>query len=332
LIIGGNYKEPTYWYNLKLPVTPWARSELVGFRCMRYINDTLKDQLTRNFQQPQRNYSNLNPVSDEIFQVYRELCQFNRGAVNPKVVSRNQFDDYILEVISVNVPYENDPMLIKIWLPLDSKPPYQPVIYFPGISAQYSHTVNDIKIGGKDYFLKSGRALIYPDYYSSFGRGDHDFSNVNSWKQTYKCIITDFRVVCDYIQTRSDIDRDKISYYGNSWGGGVAPYILAVEDRVKVGIVSLFGVASIEKYMFKEFDQVDYLPRVKIPMLLLGGKYDPDYYLEQQEAFYNLLGTEEKDKKWIIYESTHFIPRKDLINESISWLDKYLGTPDKIDD
>ena len=87
----------------------------------------------------------------------------------------------------------------------------------------------------------------------------------------------------------------------------------------------MFGVSSIPKYRFKEFDQVDYLPRVKIPMLLLDGRYDFDYTIEQQQAFYDLLGTPENEKKWMLYESTHFVPRKDLINESLKWLDKYLG-------
>ncbi len=64
-------------------------------------------------------------------------------------------------------------------------------------------------------------------------------------------------------------------------------------------------------------------------MLLLGGKYDFDYTMEQQQAFYDLLGTPKDKKNWIIYESTHYIPRKDLINESISWLDKYFGPVNK---
>jgi hypothetical protein len=60
-------------------------------------------------------------------------------------------------------------------------------------------------------------------------------------------------------------------------------------------------------------------------MLLLGGRFDSDLTMEQQQAFYDFLGTPKSDMKWMVYETTHWIPRKDLINESLSWLDKYFG-------
>jgi len=40
-IIGGNFQEPAYFYNMQLVVSPWARSEQVGFRCIQYIDETL---------------------------------------------------------------------------------------------------------------------------------------------------------------------------------------------------------------------------------------------------------------------------------------------------
>ncbi|MBL7113840.1 MAG: SUMF1/EgtB/PvdO family nonheme iron enzyme [Bacteroidales bacterium] len=325
-IIGGNYKEPTYWYTMKLTVSPWTRNELVGFRCMRYIDDSLKKQLTTNINQPRRDYSNLEPVSDEIFQVYKELFYYKKTEQNPVRISKDQTENWIHDIISVEVPYEDLPMQIHIYLPLNSNPPFQSILFFPGLGAHNSNTIKDMSIGSNlNFWLKNGRAVIWPVYYSTFGRGSHNKSNVNSWKQTYRNIITDVHVVCDYLETRNDIDSEKIAFSGFSWGGGIAPYILATEERIKLGIVALFGVQSIDKYMFKEFDQIDYLPRVKIPMLLLGGKFDFDYTMEQQKAFYDLLGTPEGDKKWIVYESTHYIPRKDLINESVSWLDNYFG-------
>lgn len=325
-ILGGNYKEPSYWYTMQIAVSPWTRTELLGFRCMRYRNDTLKQELTSDLDIQRRNYQDLKPVSDEIFQVYKELREYKKTALNPVTISEKQSEDWIREVISVNVPYEEAPMQIQIYLPLNSKPPFQTVLFVPGLNAHNSNSLNDMQIGEfVDFWLKNGRAVVWPQYYSTYGRGDHDRLNVDSWKQTYEKIITDVHVVCDFIETHEDLNSEEIAYYGVSWGGGIAPYILALEDRIKVGILALFGVSSFEKYMFKEFDQVDYLPRVWIPMLLMGGKYDLDFTLEQQQAFYDLLGTPEDMKKWMSYESAHNIPRKYLINESVDWLDEYFG-------
>jgi len=160
---------------------------------------------------------------------------------------------------------------------------------------------------------------------SSIGRGTTGIANVNQWKQVHKYIITDAKVTVDYIEDRMDFNADKIAFYGYSWGGALAPYIMAVEDRLNLGIVALFGVSSLRKYQFKELDQVDYLPRVNVPMLMLGGRYDFNNSAREQQAFYNLLGTSAENKKLMQYESTHDIPRIDLVNESLGWLDKYFG-------
>jgi dipeptidyl aminopeptidase/acylaminoacyl peptidase len=137
----------------------------------------------------------------------------------------------------------------------------------------------------------------------------------------------DAQIACDYIAKRKDLDAERIAFAGVSWGGFVAPYILAIDERIKLGILILFGVQSRDEYPW--YDQINYLPRVKIPMLLLAGRYDPDYSLKQQQAFYDFLGTPENEKEWKIYESTHYIPRKDAINESLNWLDKYFGPVNK---
>ena len=43
------------------------------------------------------------------------------------------------------------------------------------------------------------------------------------------------------------------------------------------------------------------------------------------KPMFDLLGTPSVDKKIIIYESGHLVPRADLIKETLQWFDKYLG-------
>ena len=329
-IVGGNYKEPSYLYSFTLQISPWNRNEITGFRCIRYIDDSLKQQLTRSFDQENRDYTNLQPVSNETFQVYKELLEYERTELNSSIISETITEDWVKEITYVDVPYEDAPLKILTFLPMNYKPPYQAIIYFPGVDAHYSNSMEDMNVGSRfDFFLKSGRAVIWPVYYSSYGRGRTNIQILNEWKQSYKNIIIDVQITIDYLQTRKDIDSERIAFYGVSWGGCVAPYILAIEERIKLGILALFGVSSAEKYRFKEFDQIDYIPHVKIPMLLLGGRFDIDCTFEQQQAFYDFLGTPKSDTKWMVYETTHWIPRKDLINESLNWLDKYFGPVNK---
>lgn len=37
------------------------------------------------------------------------------------------------------------------------------------------------------------------------------------------------------------------------------------------------------------------------------------------------LGTRSADKRQVIYDGGHFVPRAQLIKETLDWLDRYLG-------
>jgi eukaryotic-like serine/threonine-protein kinase len=59
---------------------------------------------------------------------------------------------------------------------------------------------------------------------------------------------------------------------------------------------------------------------------MLNGKYDFFFPSETaQKPFFNFLGVPNADKRWILYEGGHDVPRAQLIRESLAWLDKYLG-------
>ena len=77
---------------------------------------------------------------------------------------------------------------------------------------------------------------------------------------------------------------------------------------------------------YPEADVINFLPRMKSPYLMLNGKNDTFFPLEtSQKPMFKLIGTAEKDKKMIIYEGGHLVPRSDLIKETLVWFDRYLG-------
>jgi hypothetical protein len=43
------------------------------------------------------------------------------------------------------------------------------------------------------------------------------------------------------------------------------------------------------------------------------------------KPFFELLGTPEKDKKLCVYETDHYVPKSDMIKETLNFLDRYLG-------
>ena len=62
------------------------------------------------------------------------------------------------------------------------------------------------------------------------------------------------------------------------------------------------------------------------PILLLvaepAGVHRPRH--PEQTAFYQ-LGTPKEHKVLRVFDTDHWLDRKDLIRESLAWLDKYLG-------
>jgi hypothetical protein len=75
-----------------------------------------------------------------------------------------------------------------------------------------------------------------------------------------------------------------------------------------------------------EVDQINFVSRVTLPTLMLNGRHD--FFLPLDTAqlpAFQLLGTPDKDKRQVLYETGHDIPRREMIREVLDWLDRYLG-------
>ena len=59
---------------------------------------------------------------------------------------------------------------------------------------------------------------------------------------------------------------------------------------------------------------------------MLSGKYDSVFPFElSQTPFFNLLGTPDNLKRRVVFEGGHFLPRLNMVQESLNWLDQHLG-------
>ncbi len=129
----------------------------------------------------------------------------------------------------------------------------------------------------------------------------------------------------DYLESRPEINRERLSYFGNSLGAAVGVRLLAVESRFKVGVFVSGGLTLHPAR--PEIDPTNYASRIKIPVLMLNGRYDNIFPLEaSQYPLFRRLGTPEKDKRHVVFEAAHSpLPRNQMIKEILDWLDRYLG-------
>ena len=84
--------------------------------------------------------------------------------------------------------------------------------------------------------------------------------------------MNDARRSLDYVETRTDVDASRLSYYGLSWGGAIGPIILALDPRLRAGVLLMGGYWSNTRA--PEVDPFNFAPRVRVPVLMLNGDQD----------------------------------------------------------
>jgi dienelactone hydrolase len=268
------------------------------------------------------------PCSDEVFQAYKKLYDYNKSELQPTIESEENITIYTRqEKVSFNAAYGNERMIAYLYIPRTGKPPFQTVVYFPGSGALSLHSIAGY--GSADTFenhTKTGRAFVFPVLQGTFERmtppeQQGRITAVEKWIMRAK----DFRRTIDYLETRpEEFDINKLAYEGLSRGGIWGGILPAVDTRIKVAVIISGGL-----YLDfpPEYSQVNFAPRIKIPILIQDGKYDSIFPVESnQKPFLKLFGTVEQDKQLRNYETGHAVWLKNEVRkDELDFLDKYLG-------
>ena len=276
-----------------------------------------------------RDFSREKPVSDALFRVYKSLYSYDKTPLHAVVESAEETADWKREKVTFAAAYGNERVIAYLFLPKKSQPPFQTVVRFPGSEAiDLRSSTNLPEMDQFDFVIKSGRAVLFPVYKGTFERGDDlksDYPNLtSSWRDHIIAWSKDLGRSIDYLETRPEIDRNKLAYQGLSWGGAMGSVLPALEDRIKVCVLIVPGF-NLQRSL-PEVDELNFAPRVKVPVLMLNGRFDFFYPVgTSQEPMFHLLGTPKQHKRRVVYETGHNIPRNELIRETLDWLDRYLG-------
>jgi dienelactone hydrolase len=330
-ILGGGWNDPTYAYNDGYIQSVLDRSLSNGFRCMKNLpGDSTIEKLAGKVELAFRDYSVEKPVNDETFNIFLRQYTYDHSPLHPDARVVADTGLWKIEKIDIDAAYNKERLTVYLFLPKNFGPPFQTVVFFPGSGVIYNRQFNygPSTTNAFDFILKSGRAVLYPVLKGTFERGDELNSDLQNETKFYKdhviSWVQDVNRALDYLETRSDIVHSKFGYYGYSWGSAMGGNVSANEPRLKVAIYHVGGL-MMQKTL-PEVDPLNFFPRVKIPVLMLNGKNDTFFPVEtSQKPMFKLIGTPEKDKKIIIYEGGHLVPKSELMKESLSWLDKYLG-------
>jgi dienelactone hydrolase len=335
---GGAWDDIFYKYEDVSQQPPWDRSPRNGFRCALYLDG---GKIPAAAFEPKglmktRDFRNAQPVSDSGFEIYRAQFEYDRKDLKAIVEERDENSkDWIREKVTFDAAYGGERVIAHLYLPRKASGPYQSVVYFPGTVAigakPSSQGLADFSLC-LDFFVKNGRAVVYPIYKGTYERTGDMIEEKEIPTEEYRHTYTewlikwvmDFRRCVDYLETRPDFDHQRIAFFGWSWGGVMGTIIPAVEPRIKANILLLGGFDRGAAQ--PEALGVNYISRIRVPTLMLNGKYDVYFPLEANvRPAFKLLGTPEEDKKLVVYDTDHYVPKKELIKESLDWLDRYFG-------
>jgi dienelactone hydrolase len=332
-ILGGAWNEPVYMFAVADAQLPFTRSATYGFRCIKTDRRPERDDVVpAELPFPTRDVSKLPPAPDEVFRAWQSIYSFDHGNLG---VSRVAIDDtaadYRLETVSYAAAYGDERITAYVLLPKHVAPPYQTVLIFPGsdvLSARADPQLTDFE--RFHFIVRSGRAVLYPIYKSTHSRDDTVSDDRPRATAAYRDHVVmwskDVGRSIDYLHTRSDVDTSKIGYAGFSWGAAMAPLYLAMEPRLSLAMLSLGGFFL--QAALPEADTVNFAPRVRVPVLLLNGRFDFVFPTEtSQQPLFRSLGTPSEHKRRVVYDSGHSIPRHELIKEFVTWMDRYWGHP-----
>jgi formylglycine-generating enzyme required for sulfatase activity/dienelactone hydrolase/predicted Ser/Thr protein kinase len=332
-LLGGAWNDPVYMFNYAFAQPPWDRAPGNGFRCMKSLGtEDHRDALVAKIEDPYIDFMAKKPVSDEVYNIYLNMYAYDRKELRSRTESVDQSNkDWTKEKVSFDAAYGGERVPAYLFLPKSGKPPYQAVVYFPGsspINIPSSEKNEFLGLSDFDFIVKSGRAFLFPIYKSTYERRDGLDSSIpdetNSYREHVLQWAKDLERSLDYLESRSDIDSDKLAYYGYSWGGRLGGIMIAVGGRFKAAILNVAGFRFQKQK--PEVDPFHFISRVRIPVLMLNGRYDSIFpYETAQLPMFKLLGTPGEHKRQILYDTGHSIPRDQVIKESLAWLDKYLG-------
>ncbi|MGB5880391.1 MAG: hypothetical protein WBH85_10215, partial [Thermoanaerobaculia bacterium] len=160
----------------------------------------------------------------------------------------------------------------------------------------------------------------------TFERGDDLSTDIpdetNFYKEHVIMWSKDLSRSIDYLETRDDLDIERLAFYGFSWGGVMGAILPAIEKRIKINVLYIAGL--VFQRALPEVDQIHYISRVTVPTVMINGELDFFFPIEtSQKPFYDLLGTPVEHKRYVVFPGTHSISTPEMIKEVLAWLDRY---------
>ena len=331
LLLGGSWSDPSYNYFATFDVrSPWDRDDDFGFRTVvGKDGETAMPVEVRPVPPPPP------PMGDEAFEVVRRFFDYERRPLEVEAGDVTVKGDWKLERVTIDAGHADERLPLLVFTPEDAPEGRLPaVVLAPGLNAvraRSSEQIEDlVSFDAVDFLIAGGRVVVIPVFLGSYERESDlqaDLLEPTVLRDHAIAWVKETRRTIDYLETRNDVDAERIAFYGSSVGACLSPLFLAIEPRFGAGLLRLGGLFPGE-VIAEEAAPRHFAPRVRVPILLLNGRYDSLLPFESsQQPFFELLGTPEDRKRLVLFDVGHSAPRprNRAIRETLDFLDEVFG-------
>ena len=331
-LLGGGCRDPEYQFTAADAQSGFERGPVHGFRCMQAAPDTvLSPELDATVVPAVRDYSLEKPVNDEVFRAYQGFYSYDKSPLDAREERQDDSDRrWIRTKVSFNAAYGNERVAAHLFRPRNFPPPFQTIVYFPGSNALAQRSSENLERSDLiAYLVNSGRLVVFPIYKGTYERHDPAVTSsipndTNAYRDRVIQWSNDLGRTLDYLETRRDVQMDKLAYYGASWGARLGIILIAVEPRIKLAVLASGGLRPLRPQ--PQVDDFNFAPRVRIPVLLVNGRYDFTFPVEgSQLPLYRTLGSPPEHKAHRVFDYPHVVPAHVTGKEAVQWLDQYFG-------
>jgi pimeloyl-ACP methyl ester carboxylesterase len=317
------------------PAPALDRSPNNGIRLARYPEDTeLEGPTLAGLDRNSRDLKEI-PVPDrEVLDLLLDELAYAPGPVDVEVVEESEDDPrWRSERITLKSGRGSERFEVLLLIPYRAQPPWQAVVYAPGAGALFERRVTGADAATDPRFVVTGgRVLIYPEWFGTFSRqipGQHE-RGPQKRELTRELTLQqrqELGRILDFVASREDLDNQRVAFMAASQGGYMVP-IIATESRLRALVLQSWAPDSFKRSWHPVADAYTLASRIKLPTLLIAGRQDPYYRVdEQQLPFLNRLATPSDQIHHVTFDGVGHAPLPPAATqrEVTDFLDKYLG-------
>ena len=175
-----------------------------------------------------------------------------------------------------------------------------------------------------------GYAVLAPDHFMYGERKKEDgFDNGSDrgpyYYRDWMCqSVVDLRRGIDYLESRPDIDPERIAVFGGSLGGWIGSILAAVEPRIKTAILSVPATEFVTEQTApaRIINSSNFFPNYKdLSLLMVLAKKDVPERNARAKEFFDLVDIK---KQMVEYDESHFLDPQKYNKEILEWLKENL--------